>query len=252
MSLVITGAGVNHGSLTAIDGATSLTFCIWVYPTQLTAATTYVLFFKQTGGAVGKSFGFSGPAIYAYVSRLGGGGYDERVSNDIVVLNTWNFIAITYDTTNKAKIYHGLVNKPATEVSYAVIDDVGSGGVGDDSAENLYIGSNSGAAAPMIGSIYGASYFKNLILSLPRIRQQQEEFRRVPGTSMVAIYGDRQPTHHFDLSGLSNHGTITGAAVSTDTPLKPRYRRRPAIGPLSGGGISIPVFVHHFKQQGIM
>lgn len=136
------------------------------------------------------------------------------------------FMAATYNTASGLpKLFIGDLNSPATEPSSYITQQVGTGAVTSLSGSNLLIGGN-GSTISMKGIIFSAfvalvEYSTNEVRQLQR--QMMQDFRSCAGRWELGGTGWGRV---IDQSGKGNHGTITGAVLTSHVlPMREPSRR---------------------------
>ena len=220
------GAGTtdvaNHGSATSIDQVTTATQLMWIYPTTLTSGRrlwekhgSLGHFFALQGTTGDLTFVWNGTSLTQYTTT----------STPLATLNKWYFVASTYTSaTGVAQIYTGTLTSAAVESAYQTT--TAGSGPSDDSAGSLWVGNADAADTQRVfqGSI-GSFMMVNRVLTLGEIRSLQFNPRVVNGTLVFTMYGFNGTGKQPDWSGNGNAGTVTGATVSANVPLR-SYRLR--------------------------
>jgi hypothetical protein len=229
MALLFGGAAsdrVDHGSGSTLDDLASggaLTTFAWVYRTGdganqeiITKDNSYPNgfdFIVDNGGGEGelRFVLFRGTTSTDWTDVISAPG--------AVPLNTWTFVAGTYDSTLgagvKAKLYVGSLVTPAAELSYSLRQD-GSGAASSDAGANLYVGNVQRTNAHSFkgriqrGGVAAAGLTREQlqVAQYGTLAQQA----RLPDVRLLFDYHDTgtQPDH----SGNGNTGSVTGATVA--------------------------------------
>lgn len=144
--------------------------------------------------------------------------FQDDVGADAPQLGTWVHVALTLDTATDNK-WHLFIN--AVEIGSYTTQSAGTGGLSDDSAVNLLVGSFGNLSLTLDGRLYDFRLYDSILTPT-------ELAEIVAGGHTV----DPQPTHNKcqltfatdqgspepDASGSSNTGAITGATFSSDNP----------------------------------
>lgn len=230
MALDFTGATSDRVVVSAsseLNNLATLTWAGWVYRTGSTLS-------RNMGGKNPTS-GF--PAGWGPLFIHGGASAGDvkfarwRTSDDdnaisstnALPLNTWRFVAFTYDEDGgageRAQIYYGgLETTVAEESSYNTQTNTNDATI-DDSGSDFYIGNAGNTASNFPGIIARVGYY-NTKLSLEELRALQ--FASLPGwnrSDCVLLHDYFGTGTQTDLSGNGNDGTVTGAAAAAHVPL---------------------------------
>lgn len=142
--------GVYCGSPAVLDNADPITVCAWIYPTgwgqssfgriatKENAAGGWLFFVSNAGGV-------NGVQTLAFVRNRSTTDTNYRGSDNAVVLNTWQHVAVTYTSTGSKLYVNGVLLSTVTAVA-------GSGTVSDATAE-LIIGNNYTSTRSFDGQI---------------------------------------------------------------------------------------------------
>lgn len=207
---------VDSGLVAGIVGnETQFTVMLWCFPTTFTA--NRVLWARGGGNARFVRITATGE-VQAGATRTGGNTTYSTTSTPLV-LNTWCFIAVTFDLSAgaglKIQFSSGLEGVPATACTFAVTTETGTT-LTDDSLFHSFWGNNSpGLASPFQGSIAYPAWFSG-ILSLAEQRLYQAAPRQVVASRVAAdfkLFG-LAAADAFDFSG-NVAGTVTGATQGT-------------------------------------
>ena len=221
---------VNVGSAASLDNLTAITILAWVYPTSIATndqviwSKTEVSSFTAYNTLYLSSGGGGDGSIYADTKRAT---TDTLVNSagSVVSDNAWQFIGAVKDTggaSSDQKLYYGTLSAVVAEVGSYTTQQVGSGTVGDDSAQSASIG-NASPTSPQswsrfIGSIAWVGVW-NRKLSLSEIQVQSQHPQVTSGCVGMWFLGLQGTSTHIDFSGNSNSGTVTGATVSDNPPI---------------------------------
>lgn len=220
-SLLFTDGGptrVPYGN-TGTDPTVGTIYC-WVYPTATTASRS--IFRKISVGLAGgwslataASGGFRMTIDYAVTDA------DARTTSGMVV-NTWTFVAGTFDGTNAPKIYSGTLTSPVKELAYN-ISTAPSGARVTDGGATVLIGNIESPPTTFAGGYPGRIAMCNFIdgtaLSLIQLRSHQL-FPRVDLKSKIfTFFGLTGLITQPDWSGKKNSGTNIGAVLNPGLPI---------------------------------
>jgi hypothetical protein len=140
-----------------------------------------------------------------------------------LTINTWWFIAATYDEadgTQSIHIYCAPLGTVVTERTYSV-STVGSGASFGESNNDLYVGNRTAATAAFQGRICQMGHW-NIKGTEAQIQVQQAIPQPMMGSTMAKIFVHYAPfgtADAIDWSGNGYNGTITGATASTHCPV---------------------------------
>ena len=228
MALTFGGATsdrVNCGSGASLDDLSPFTWMAWIYPTAFTSGRRLA----EKGSSTQKVMLLSGTSgdWRLQVARTVASNY---ITNDTpLALNTWKFVAATFDTGGGAgeiiNLYTGGLNTIATESSYTSPAD-GSGAVTADASGDFVIG-NVGVATFNQAFEGRIAFFGvwNRALSLGEIRAQQFRPHVTSGCVLFQYLGFAGTGTQPDYLGNANAGTVTGATVSDHVPIGPIWGR---------------------------
>lgn len=229
------GDRASHGSDASIDNLSPFSVVMWFRPDT---ATVYAELWSKISGGVGRAASrdestgtYNG--IGLYVSRASG--YDARESTAFMTAGEAYFLCWSYSTANRCRLYFGTLTAAVAECSYNVIDEAGSGALGDDSGQSLLIGGRV-ADAPCLGDIGRVGYFSAelSLADFERLRRHAPSLWETLYPSCELATGYVDTADLSDVTSNSNDGTNTGGATATD----PAYP-----------GVS-PWFAYHQMRQG--
>lgn len=129
--------------------------------------------------------------------------------------NVPNYVAVTIDitATPEVRIYHGFPWSPLTEVTYGTTTD-GTGGVSTDSGTSAQLFNVFAVDNAFQGDGYVMQVVSG-VLSVTDVRRwQQNPTLPVRGARGVWVLGANGRGVVYDLTGNTNHGTITGAVTT--------------------------------------
>ena len=217
---------VDCGSAASLDNFTVATWLAWLYPTTLTSGRR--LFEKDaTPIKVWLLSGTGGNLRLQVAQSTSPANYISNVAS--IATNTWCFVAATYDqaATPRIHLYSGRLGTAVAEDTYGTTTD-GSGTATADGAGNLVIGNKS--AASFNGAFEGriaAFAYVNAVLTLGQIQSWQYHPRSLASTPLFMRLGYAGTGVQPDWSGNGNAGTVTGATVGDDVPLRPPFGADP-------------------------
>ncbi len=227
---------VNHGADTSLDNLVVCTFMAWIRLN--TEGPNSMIFRKGTASADLKLFKVDDSgALQIAVNRTGSNLF---VRGDLTnypgfALNKWVFVVgrlKTGGTSAEQQCLLGGLSHPVVEPSSYIIQQVGSGGTGDNAGDDMIAGNDDADAGAFDGSIAWGGIW-NRYLSMAEISDQWNRPHLTPGNVLFTYYGRGGIGLQEDLSGLGNHGVRTGA-LPMDGPPIPYYwmaRRRIAASP---------------------
>ena len=179
---------------------------IWVKATTL--ANTL---FRRTDGASGNV-----AFLYAATGRLryfigGATGFERQTADSTAVAGRWQAIAITHDGSTTAANCH--IYLDLVEPSYGTTTN---GNLpNNNSTASLTIGNNAALTSDFSGKLAYLQIW-NRVISFNEIVQATYYPGSISRSLRVFLLGGGSPEP--DYSGNGNHGTVTGATVSTDNP----------------------------------
>lgn len=251
MSLDFNGAGryVQYGSAASLDDipANPCTFWAWIYRTS-NGANQHLITKDQTfpeGFVFMVENGAGEGALRLFVVR--NGDFDDKAdyvsAAGLVVLNTWTFVAATWDINGGAgqliQLYLGSLTAKATETSYATETD-GTGVYTSDAGADLRVGNLHRADIPFLGRVDRGGIIRRALIE-PEIQQLQSASIReanVQGTELLFKF--RGSDLQYDYSGRGHVGTSTGSPViATSLPL-PLPRRRDVVARVPDAAATVP------------
>lgn len=208
---------VDCGNGSTLNDLTAFTVMQWAYPT---AQTFNRRFFDKDGKKIGGWDSADVSDIRLIVSRATTNG-DARTTGLNLALNTWHFVAFTYDETDGPRVFGGRLDAAASEASYTT-RTVGAGGTTADSTGNFVIGNRTtGASNVAFEGRFAWTAAWNRRLTLAEIQAQQ--FRPFCKSSDGCVgfwhLGWAGTGIQPDLSGNGNNCTVTGATVADHAPL---------------------------------
>ncbi len=147
---------------------------------------------------------------------------------NLVALNTWSFVAFTYDdaATPRVKLYLGTLTSPPVETGYAK-SDAGSGALTSDAPAALRVGGlEISAGAVLKGRIQRGGIITR-VLTLAQVQELWQASHRLGSpapecnVANTQLLFDYQTTGTLtDLSGNGNNGTLTNAVQADSAPFR--------------------------------
>jgi hypothetical protein len=142
---------------------------------------------------------------------------DFRTDGNALPLNQWRKIAVAYDRAQagaaRCRIYHGPVDGPLIEATYAV-QTTSADTVIDDSASSFYIGNQGTLTQSFLGDIARwATFTGQLSLGLLRTLDRDLSTWLLPQCVGLWELGANGTGQQVDLSGNRNYGLVTSATV---------------------------------------
>ena len=138
------------------------------------------------------------------------GGFYRLFSNEVIENNKWYFVVATYDGVNQSIYLNGVFDN----------SQAATGNITDSSAENLYIGRNTGGSERFNGEMSGFKIF-NTALTAAQVADLYNNPELVVPTGVdntaLKLWLPMQEgagTTAYDGSGNGNHGTISGATYT--------------------------------------
>lgn len=204
---------IDCGSASNIDQIDTFTYACWVRPNSLTVTRPIM----QKGGSGAKRFRLLGATLTASiqftVARASTNATCQS-SNGTVTVDTWQFLAATFDSSAGPKIFKGSLGGVVAEVSYSSGPTTGSGAVTSDAASSLLIGGDATNSFP--GAMAEVKFVGR---ALTARELTQIMYGEIP-TDLKGYWpleGITSP--ELDRSGLKNNGTVTGATASNGPPI---------------------------------
>ena len=208
---------VTHGSAAVLDNLDPYTWLVWIRPTTLT--NNRIIVGKSTSPGTGKMLAVNGTGgnVQVLVNRATDLSY--TTSDTPMSLNTWGFIAATFNSANAAgeivNIYGGTETVIAVERALATTTN-GTAPNDDESTTNLTVGNFDGGTSTFQGQIAWVGVW-NIEMTLAQIQAQQYFPHVTSGCVFFARYNNSTVGTQYDFSGFQNNGTVTGATVATIT-----------------------------------
>lgn len=199
---------------TSTQNVMPVTFLIMAAPTTLTANRSFLM----KGGAGSSSRKWvridASNNIGVLVDQTSDTTYSS--SSAPLVAGALNYIAVTIDVsaTPEVHIYHGLADKPLSEVTYGTTTD-GSGGASTDASTSLQLWNVFATDGALQGDGYAAQMIAGILPFDLMLEWQRVGTNPVmPGCCGAWDMGTCGQSVVLDKSGNGNHGSITGAVVS--------------------------------------
>lgn len=216
---------VDFGSAANLDnlarGASGMS--IWMWVKRTTNGGNQHLVTKDGAGTTGFNFVCDNAPVEGSVRFIvfRASPTDFVTSGTILALNTWTYIALTFDDAlaTEADMYSGSLSVIATETAYSTSTS-GSGTPTDDASINLYVGNlPRSTTLPFLGVIARGGVL-NRRLTLAEIQQLQFASLAEANISGTVLLYDLQGTGtQPDYSGNGNAGTVTSATAADHAPL---------------------------------
>jgi hypothetical protein len=218
---------VDHGSNANIDNLPQTVggMTVWAWAYRTADGANQVITTKDTGSTGFLLFADNGAGegqLRLIVWRATRSDFASAAA--VIPLNTWVFIAATYDQTlgTPMDLYSGSLGAAPTETGYGTTQN-GSGAFASDAAVNLRVGGN-GVASPFRGRIARGGVIARR-LTLAQIQQLWSDSRKLAGFNVssnvantVILFDYKDTSNVTDLSGSGNNGAVT-AATNADHPL---------------------------------
>jgi hypothetical protein len=222
----------------SINDLVAYTYAAWIFPTNNTIAFNFqVISVKDSAGvyiAMAMSNGYPIPSVMAltgYVTNFTGTEPLTVSVDNVLTLNTWQRVAMTYDNNGDRKV-HLYVN--GSEVVYAV-QPASTGTQNSDAGGGLMIGNDTFNEVLFDGSIAEFELW-NVALSSAQIAA---DFTGVPVLSSNLVdsltFLTDQGSPEPDISGNGNVGVIIGAIFNPNNPPAPMPNRADIFIPIPFG-----------------
>lgn len=216
------GAGVNdvtnYTNNSALANMTAVTYALWIYPTTLTNA-------RSIFGKLRRNLALNGTIgnVSFTVARTT---QTQFITNDfpLVNVNTWYFIAVTYNSavSPTVHIYSGKLDTTLVERTYGTATD-GSGTATDDSTSALGVGNNQGSSPSGVAFQGRVAWFGvwNRALSIGELKDQQYNPHVTSGSLIFAHQYSALVIPNWCSGGSALGGANSGATLSAHVPLRP-------------------------------
>lgn len=218
---------VNHGSNTSLDDLpTSGNMTAWAWIFRTANGVNQYLYSKVASSTAGWEFivsnnGGASEGSLAFIVRRATTYTRFESIGAVVPLNTWTFVAATFDNSASPKVhlYVGGLTTTVAEVGSYFTSTAGTGSIGSDAAANLYVGDYTLGPSPFSGSISrggitSATMSANYLRSLQYAPISGDN---IANTKLLFSYYGSGYTQ--DYSGNSNAGTIVGSPSFNRVPL---------------------------------
>jgi hypothetical protein len=198
---------------------TALTHVMWVYRHAANVSANR----GMNKGITDVLVRFNSANLWEFnITRAGGIALADVADTALLLLDTWECIALTYDETDGPRIFRGTLTTPMTEVTY-LTRTVSSGDTSADSGD-LWIGNRSAAgslSAPLRFSHY-AMYSRRFELG----ELQAHRFDWRPRPDCLFLYDIHGTGTQLDRSGNGRNGTVTGGSIANHVPIRSAASRR--------------------------
>jgi concanavalin A-like lectin/glucanase superfamily protein len=248
MSLAFTSTNVvDVGAATSLDNIDTGSIMCWIKLTSTGANQTISR--KGSGTTNRHLFNFLSGGPQFLIDR---GTTDLTASATFanmsaIVAGEWTFMAASWDAAGvdgDQHLYAGNRTTLAVEAAAYGTQLVGSGAVGSDAADSMFLGNTSSGGNPLVGDI-SIYIIRNVTSTLGEIQSWQYNPRWLPNTQGLWIPGWNGTTNVPDLSVNHNTGTITGATVTADAPVLSAWNgAQPGKAPylvVAGGGFNVAI-----------
>ncbi len=252
MALTFVSGGSNRvdfGSAAALDDLTAYTAILCVYPTDTTSGRRFF----------NKGADNNGTAVWWDWSTAGDiACVCNRATTDATAIatspltqNAWQELAVTYSNALGFNVYTRPLTGLFTETSYTGTPVAGSGARLDDSAQSLIWGNRDEIDAAFGGAISCAKFF-SAKLTLAELNQHAYGDPHLASNLVYAELGWNGTGTQIDYSGNGNDGAVTGATVSDHAPTINPFRNKQMLPYVvaAASGVTIPVFMNHYRNQG--
>jgi hypothetical protein len=244
---------VDFGSPVAFDELTAMS-CLLLVKARALIAGTVLISKKQDGGAtVGWRISMSGTSgAVGFNRRYASDATIYASTTDMLVVDTWRWVALTFDESGsagaKVKMYACDFGGSLTETaSYPTTTDAATAFAGD-SAMNLRLGNYSTTPSTTITPSADIEYavLYDAVLSSANLQSAidglEDSGTNGYTTNRVGEWevGWGGGTTVVDQTAGGNDGTVTGTSNTAGV-----------LEGGGGGGGTVPVFVHHLREQGI-
>jgi hypothetical protein len=146
----------------------------------------------------------------------------DVADTNLLLLDTWEYIGLTYDETDGCRIFRGTLTTDVAEVSY-LGRNVGAGNTSADSGD-LWIGNRSAAgslSAPLRFAYY-AMYSRRFSLG----DLQEHQWNWTPRADCLFLYNiPGNATTVLDRSNAGRNGTVTGSTTANHAPIRSNRAR---------------------------
>lgn len=223
---------VSHGSGASLDNPGALTIAAWV-KTVSPLDGGFVVRKANAGGSAFYGLYFETTGYLRVARKRGTSDCAAQSQNGVVTANEWQFLVGTFNTSGvntDQKLFRGALREIASEVSSYTTQSVGSGTVGDESANDLHVGNqfNTPGAWAALNATVGWVGVWDRQLTLDEIRQIQghtllggeAEPLLLRGCVLYCWYGQYASATEQDFSGNKNHGVRVGGRLAFDPPFE--------------------------------
>jgi hypothetical protein len=221
VALTFTGGDTDKVEWTIQTPSSNLAQCTWL-------AWVYGITFGNGRGIAqnGEGAGFSALSVRSTgqlnydldMSTTDATARSANSAGNVLVANTWQFVAATADASFVPRLYLGTLTTLAVECAYAT-QTTGVGSRISDVLSTGRIGNRGFSDSLSFGGRIAIVAYENVALSLAQIQSWQFRPRKLPSTVIFHILGLAGTGTHGDLSGNGHTGTVTGAVVGDHVPL---------------------------------
>lgn len=209
---------VSCGTGSTIADLAALTAEAWIYPRDMGEFSVGTVMTKNdSGGAGGWAFGFDNGTTngFRFYADFTGTDLDVKTADNMITLNTWNHVAVTWTGGTAVADVHIYVN--GKEVTYGTT----TAGVGtriSDATNTLYIGETFGQNNGFDGIIDQARVF-NYVRTQPQLAYDMNRGAPIAHWKMDECQGvttnDSAGNNFSGTLNVSASGTTTAGTCST-------------------------------------
>jgi hypothetical protein len=156
------------------------------------------------------------------ISRAGGTALADVADTGLLLLDTWEYVGLTYDETDGCRIFRGTLTTDVAEVSY-LTRTVSSGNTTAETGD-LWIGNRNAA-----GSLSSPLRFANYAMYSRRLELGElkaHQFNWHPRADCLFLYDIHGTGTQIDRSGNGRNGTATGGSIANHVPIPSTASRR--------------------------
>jgi hypothetical protein len=214
------------GSLDDLKAGGGMSLSAWVFPDTMGEGNNGVLFDKTDGGNVnGWAFRFlNGTTNALRFAHTGAGVLDRVTGNNLIALDSWNHVALTWDGSTTAANVHIYIN--GAEVTYQTTTNGNT--LASDASQNLKIGNNASASRTWDGYVAEAGVW-NVVLSASEISAlaggASPAMIRTAAQRVLYLPNWGAASPEADLSGNRNNCAVTGTTAVRHAPIGPMVKQ---------------------------